>query len=92
MKDGRNVKKNFKGLNNKQLAVFEQIAVNNDAGHNETTLRSLVSKLLIEKREEELDGWPPTIIYRYAVPVPIHMEWCEWCAENGEVEAAGEVG
>ena len=71
--------KNFKGLSDKQLRVFEQIAINNDAAHNERTLDSLVKRGLKKKKKQTITGG---FIWRYDVPLLVHLEWCEWCAEN----------
>lgn len=69
----------FRNLPPKQSEVFEQIAIGNDAGHNPRTLDALWRKFLIE-RSEQMQGL--FIIYRYNVPVNIHIEWCAWCAKQ----------
>jgi hypothetical protein len=72
----------FLNLTKKQLAVFEQIAINKDLSHNSKTLDSLEKKGLIESYEQSLNGSIPCIIKRYEVPINIHMQWCKWCSEN----------
>jgi hypothetical protein len=72
--------KTFRGLPFAQAEVFEQICVNLDTGHNARTLAALVKKGLITERIQRLSGSPPVDIKRYSVPLPIHMEWCEWCS------------
>ena len=70
---------NFRGLTDKQSEVFEQIAINNDSGHNLRTLESLERKGLIERYAVN-DG--AFTIFHYCVPIPIHAEWCEWCTKT----------
>lgn len=76
--------KRFRDLTPAQLRVFEQVACNNDKGHNPATLEKLVAAGLIEETGEEWpgDGWGVFRVMRYSVPIGVHMEWCAWCAEN----------
>lgn len=32
------------------------------------------------------DALGPIQVVVYEVPLPVHMQWCEWCAENVEEE------
>ena len=73
--------KTFRNLPQAQAAVFEQIAVNNDGGHNPNTIKALLRKGLIAQTEERSG---PFVTFRYYVPIPIHMEWCRWCSEQPE--------
>lgn len=73
----------FSGLSPKQLEVFEQIAINNDAGHNQRTLDSLVKKGLIEQYQDDfIDHIGHTYINRYRIPISIHAQRCAWCADQ----------
>jgi len=72
---------NFRNLPDAQAQVFEQIAVNNDAGHHPATVKALLKKGLIEQTGER-QGL--LTVFRYHVPMPIHIEWCQWCAEQPE--------
>ena len=76
--------KRFRNLSEKQSDVFEQICINNDAGHNKRTLKALENKGLIECKMLPVNdgGFPPINILRSRVPVAIHMEWCQWCSDN----------
>ena len=69
--------KRFRGLPRKQAEVFEQIAVGNDGGHHPAMLEALQRKGLISFREKKFFR---TIVQAPYVPIPIHVEWCEWCA------------
>lgn len=79
-------KRDFDTLTEVQLKVFGQISINFDKGHDARTLKALLTKGLIEEREEKLYGHPPVTVKRYVVPTPVHMAWCEWCSENTEDE------
>lgn len=72
----------FEGLTDAQLAVFEQIALNQDAGHNPRTLQVLRDRGLIEAEEVNMGGHPPMTVTRYHVPIHVHMRWCAWAGEN----------
>lgn len=72
----------FTKLTSKQLAVFEQVAVNNDSGHPQKTLGILIRKGYIVGRLQYLEGFPPTAVICYSVPIPVHIAWCQWCAEQ----------
>lgn len=73
----------FLNLPPKQSEVFEQIAIGNDAGHPQTIIVPLLRKgLITEIQEKTRDRFGEFSIYRYEVPLPIHMEWCAWCAQQ----------
>lgn len=78
-----------KGVTKRQQEVFEQIAIGNDKGVNATTAKKLIEKGLIEACYQLSIGRGFRII-RYQVPIPIHMEWCEWCATLVNPQTAGE--
>ena len=78
-----NLNKTFRNLPSTQAAVFEQIAIGNDAGHDSRTLAKLLNAELITRTEQrKTDTFGEFVIYRYEVPLPVHMEWCAWCAEQ----------
>jgi hypothetical protein len=81
------VKATIAALTGPQRRVLDQVAVNNDGGHPLRVLNTLVSLGLITRHEERdrvkngiLDYCFTTV--RYAVPIPVHMAWCELCAEE----------
>lgn len=76
----------FTELTKRQLGVFEQIATGNDKGHPQRTLDSLERRGYIGSELQYLSGFPPVAVCRYYVPIPVHMEWCKWCAERLEKE------
>lgn len=75
--------KTFRNLTPAQSRVFEQIAIGNDRGHNYRIINRLFAAGLID-REEVRDGYFHT--WRYFVPLPLHMEWCQWCSEQPDDE------
>lgn len=66
-------------LTKRQKETFEQICIGNDKGVNFKIANTLIKKSLIERQEQKIMNFS---IYRYSVPIPIHMQWCSWCAEN----------
>ena len=81
----------FRNLSESQSNVFELIAINQDWGHHPRTLEALEKKGLITKHEgvsygsgnSALDRIPMKI-YRYQVPLDVHIEWCDWCSREDE--------
>ena len=76
----------FDRLSPRQLAVFEQIATGHGVGHPQRTLDSLERLNLVTSANFNVGGRPPVIVKRYIVPLPVHMAWCEWCAEQPDEE------
>lgn len=66
-----------------QQQVLSACAVGQDGGHNPRTLEALVKKGLLERKTQK-DGMFK--IPRYDMPLAVHIDWCEWCAETGEDE------
>ena len=77
----------FHGLTPKQFDVLSQIALNNDGGHHPATLKALLGKGLIERSEQKLGGRFPVTIWRYYMPIHVHIEWCYYCSEAFPEEA-----
>lgn len=68
-----------------QTRVFEQIAIGNDGGHNPATVTSLINKGFVIRlidRPVGRDVLGIISVPQYDVPIPIHYEWCQWCADN----------
>lgn len=74
--------KRFLNLPKAQADTFEQIACGNDRGVNRRTAEALIEKSLIIQREQNMGRG--LTIFRYEVPIPVHMEWCQWCSEQPE--------
>ena len=78
--------KRFRGLRGKQRECFELIAIGRVTRHHPRTLAVLAKKELIkfETKTIPLPGLGTLVIDAPYVPIHIHIEWCEWCAEKGE--------
>jgi len=70
----------FDSLTAKQREVLGFIAINEDGGHHPRVLESLVKKGLIVERVEKRSGGLG--VKRYSVPIPVHVQWCEYCSIN----------
>ena len=75
----------IRGLSDAQRRAFDQCCINNGMGHNPRTMAALERKRLVVPHEvvlrEPTGRWPVTVI-DYEVPLPVHITWCEWCAEQ----------
>ena len=76
------------GCTKRQIEVFEQIAsgvTNPRCGAN--TLNALSLKGLIDSWERVVgrDSLGEIRVPHWFVPIPTHMQWCSWCAEQKEV-------
>lgn len=84
------------GLPAKQSEAFEQIALLSDGTeYARSTLKALEKKGLIVGTDEKVYGSGsgpidriPITVRRYHVPLPIHAQWCQWCADNFTEEDA----
>lgn len=86
-----------KGLRKNQRDVFEQIATGNAFPCTpKRNLTILEERGLIQRTEDKclgVDSFGPVKIPQYYVPLPIHMQWCEWCSEQPEfADTSGERG
>lgn len=77
-----------KGMTPRQIEAFEQIATGDalPIAHRRT-LASLEALRLIERlADKELgrDRFGAIFVPQYQVPIPIHMQWCQWCSEQSE--------
>ncbi len=73
-----------KGMTKPQREAFERIAVNMFPLCRSKTLDALLKAGVIELGEPETyrDGLGSYQVPTYSVPLPIHMQWCEWCSEQ----------
>lgn len=77
--------KRFMGLKPNQLEVFEQIFIGKDHGHHPATLALLLRRELIIRlpdRPVGRDVFGVISIPVYDIPLPVHMDYCQWCADN----------
>lgn len=71
------------GLTKAQRRSLGCIAIGEDGGHSARTLKALVDIGAIV-RIDEPHGFVK--IHRYGVPLPVHMAWAQWCADNCDDE------
>ena len=70
-----------------QIKAFELIAVNQTKGHHPKVIKALSEKGLIAFTIHSGSGRLGRFSWKEPfVPIPIHMQWCEWCAENVKSE------
>jgi hypothetical protein len=75
----------FRGLTKHQEGVLGWIAIGIDTGHHPATLKALLDRGLIIRlidRPVGQDAFGVISIPQYEVPIPIHVEWCQWCDDN----------
>ena len=73
------------GMSTAAKRAFEAIAVNEEPRCAQKTLDALQDCGLIERLCDRVVGRDAFGLIKvpvYAVPLPIHVAWCEWCAEN----------
>ena len=70
----------------RQIEVFEQIAVGNTI-HSRKIIGALAAKGLVRFEENKSrDALGPYSWQTPYVPIDIHAQWCDWCAENFDDE------
>jgi hypothetical protein len=81
-----------KGMTKAQIAAFEAFAVGMfpfGANHPKT-IAALAERGLIERGADEVvgrDAFGTITVPTYFVPIAVHAQWCEWCAEQPETPA-----
>ncbi len=73
------------GMTKAETDAFEAIAINLAPSCSKKTLTSLLERGLIMKQEKRVsfrDGLPPSVVDEYYVPIPIHIQWCEWADQK----------
>lgn len=78
-----------KGCTKAQIRAFEHIAINKDWGWGEKTTKALLAKgLIVQNGEREIcrDRFGVVKIPNYEVPIALHIQWCNWCSEQPQVE------
>jgi hypothetical protein len=76
-----------KGMTKAQIAAFEQIAINVALPPvPKGTLAALEKHGLIERAPDKKlhDEMGDYSLPQYFVPLPIHMQWCQWASERPE--------
>lgn len=73
-----------KGMTKAQVAAFELIAINQVPRCRQETLDALLAAGVILRGEDEhrRDAMGVYTIPNFFVPLPVHMQWCEWASEQ----------
>lgn len=74
-----------KGRSAAQIDAFEAIAVNGAPSCKPATLAALESAGLIVRAGSSTvgkDAFGAVTVPAYVVPLPVHMQWCAWAAEQ----------
>ena len=74
------------GMTKAQRRDFELIAIGQRPRGGVQTIKRLTEAGLIERGDPETvgrDRFGLIKIPRWFVPMPVHMQWCEWCATQG---------
>jgi hypothetical protein len=73
------------GMTQAETKAFEAIAINLKPRCSRKTLARLLARGVIMKKDNRVafrDGLPPSNVEEYYVPLPIHMQWCEWAGQR----------
>lgn len=74
------------GMTKAQREAFELIAINQNPRCKWPTIDALLKAGVIERGESEKrrDAVGAYEIPSFFVPLPIHMQWCEWASQQPE--------
>ncbi len=78
-----------KGLSPRAVEAFERICIGDRLPQmTGATVNKLLAKGLIEKGPEKQlgDRLGKFSIPQYQVPMPLFIQWCEWCSEQPDFE------
>lgn len=81
-----------KGMSQSCISAFEQIATGIALpAAAKRSLDKLQAKGLIERGADRplSDRLGKFSIPQYFVPLPVHMDWCEWCSEQPDLAEIG---
>lgn len=78
------------GMTKTQRLAFERIAINQPHGATHKTLLALRSAGLIDYENKQIgrDALGAITVPQWFVPLPVHAQWCEWCAAQPSKELA----
>lgn len=68
------------GMSKAEMAAFDRIAAGGPHRSSTRTLASLMEAGLIDRHSVVVarDRLGHVVRYEYSVPVPMHIQWCEW--------------
>lgn len=73
------------GLSRAAHSAFERVAISMEPLASLRTINKLLESGLIEvvgQLKLGTDAFGPVTIPIYAVPLPVHYQWCKWASEN----------
>jgi len=73
-------------LTESQRAVLGNIAIGFDGGHDLRVLFALAERGLIVGFRQTLPGFPPVEVTRWEMPIGVHIQWAQWCADQPDEE------
>ena len=85
MSEGQKTRHPCSGRSPAQVEIFEAIATGQTPPLRPRSLAALVRDGLVEKVGMKTlghDALGAIEVAIYEVPLPVHMQWCQWCAEN----------
>ena len=74
-----------KGMSAAAVSTFEGIAISMPVPFRRQAIAALLARGLIEKVGDRVlgrDAFGKITVPEYAVPLPIHYQWCKWASEN----------
>lgn len=74
-----------KGMTPAQRRDFELIATNQRPMGGVQTIKALKKRGLIADAPPKrvgVDQFGPVMVPDWYVPLPVHMQWCQWCSEQ----------
>jgi hypothetical protein len=82
MADEPNIYALIEALTPAQENALGHIAIGLDGMIHPRVVKALLAKGLIEEGTETLPGRVPVVVKRYAVPLHVHVVWCQWCSDH----------
>lgn len=75
-----------KGMTKAQISAFEMIAIGENPMVGEKTIAKLLERGVIVQGPDRIfqTALGPLHCKQYEIPIPIHMQWCEWASEQPE--------
>lgn len=80
----------FAALTPAQQRAAGNVAINQDLGENPRVLAALETLGVLTSYEENQGGNPPLVVKRYAMPVRVHLAWCDWCSRTVQEERGAD--
>ena len=75
-----------KGMTQVQIDAFERLCVNQLPLCGWSSINALMNAGVVKRGQDDLrhDAMGVYNVPTFFVPVPVHMQWCQWCSEQPE--------